>query len=73
MRPYKKILVISVVMAIFLYWYDHKQAASQQLTLKQQALEIVIWGSVYTVSIFVVASLMYFLVNVAMKLMKRRV
>ncbi len=72
MRPYKKILVISAIMAILLYWYDHKQAATQQLTVKQQALEIFIWGSVYTVSIFLVASLMYFLVGIAMKLLKRK-
>ena len=70
MRPYKKILAVSVFISAFLYWYDHKTAGAQQLTAKQQAMEIIIWGSVSTISIFLTASLLYLLATAVIKLLK---
>lgn len=59
MGPYKKIFVISAVITVALFVYDYQRYIISRPT-KQLAFDLALWGGMYTIAIFVVASLMYF-------------
>ena len=60
MRPYKKIFIISIIITTLLFWYDRHKDYKSNLNPWQKFIEIIVWGSLYVITIFIVASLLYF-------------
>jgi hypothetical protein len=71
-RPYKRIFLLSVVITILLFGYDYTHDPGRyRLTLSQKMLEAVLYGAVYILLIFGVASALYFTFSKIVKRLKK--
>ncbi len=71
MRPYIRIFVVSVVITALLFWYDFRHDATGGVSSRQMVFDIAVWGSIYALAIFAVASVMYFLASKIVPLIKK--
>lgn len=68
-KPYRNILLSSIMVTAILFAYDYSHDPGRhRLTVTQKLLEGALYGAVYILLIFGVASLLYFLAS----LIKRR-
>ena len=63
MRPYRKILIASFLLTCVLFGLDYMNDSSPHITTRQILFDIVVWGSLYVIAIFIVASLLYYCCN----------
>jgi hypothetical protein len=70
-KPYRNILVISVFITVFLFFYDTLHMNRHGLTAWQRVVEIAVYGLVYIISIFCVASVLYFCTGKLVQLIRK--
>jgi fumarate reductase subunit D len=70
-KPYRNILTVSVLITVFLFLYDTLNKNNHGLTAWQRVQEIAIYGLVYIVSIFCVASVLYFCTGKLIQLIRK--
>lgn len=62
-KPYKKILISSVVITLLLFAYDYFHDGGSKQPLTQTLIDVAIFGTLYVILIFAVASGLYFLAS----------
>ncbi len=71
MHPYRKIFVVSIFITIILFWYDWRNDTHRDIAFGQRAWGILAWGCIYVLSIFIVASVLYFCISKLSRLLRK--
>ncbi len=66
-RPYKLILITSVLITALLFWHDYVYDDPGDYSIKQEVFECIVFGSMYIGLIFGILSGLYFLNEQAIK------